>query len=131
MMKMIHPDVESVADVVDAGVFHAVWAPRGWTLLGAPEAFATEALGEPVKKLDALKVPQLKALVSARGQEYPASDVLKADVIKLFRDTFPEQDTDPEAVSVAVDAGLPVADPAPVTDASAPAAVDPTTAPKK
>lgn len=130
-MKMIHPDVESVADVVDAGVFNAVWAPRGWVLLGAPEAFATEALGEPVKKLDDLKVPQLKALVSARGLEYPASDVLKADVITLFRGTFPEQDTVPEAVEVAVAAGLPVADPVSEPDVPAPAAVSPTTVQKK
>ena len=107
---MVHDEIETVATVVDAGVFNAVWAPRGWVLLDAPEAYASEVLGQPVKDIEALKVKELRALISSRPEsDYPASNVLKAELVTIFRDTFPAQSpAEVEAVEVATAAGLPV-----------------------
>lgn len=119
-MKMIHPDVEAVADVVSHTVYNAVWAPRGWTLLAEPEAHASEVLGRPVKKLDDLKVDELRGLIAGRGLEYPAAGVKKADVLETFRGTFAEPagaPAEPEAPALA-----PRGDSNNTTDTAAPAA---------
>jgi|GEM_PF-2617653 len=122
-MKMIHPDVEAIADVVSDQVFHAVWAPRGWKLLGDAEAFASEVLGKPVKQVNDLKVDELKALVSARGLEYPPTTSKKDEVIKTFRGTFAEEpvaDEAPEGEGEGDGDDAPDADPK-STNSSAPA----------
>jgi hypothetical protein len=90
-LKMVHPDIEAVAEVVDESVFNAVWAPRGWVILGQEEAWASERLGRKVTDLEKdLKLDELKALVAYRGAEYPASERKKSDVVKLYGDTFAE-----------------------------------------
>lgn len=130
MLTMIHPDIETSAKVIDAGVFNSVWAARGWVLLGPAETYATEVLGTTVKKVEDLKVTELRALISTRaGQDFPATGVLKPELIEIFRGTFPEQSpAEVEAVEVAVDAGLPVVVPVVVdsVDPDAPADPDPT-----
>lgn len=96
-LKMIHPDIPgAVGDVADVAGFNAVWAPRGWKLLGETETWATEVLGQPVIELDALKVDEIKGLHAARGLEYPSGGK-KADLIKTLRDTFAEK-PEPEPV---------------------------------
>jgi hypothetical protein len=118
-LKMIHPEIDAVADAGSIEGYNAVWAPRGWVLLGAPEAFATEVLGQPVKDVEKLKVEELKSLHAARGLVYPSSSVLKDELVKTFRDTF--------ADAVPVDGtGAPavVADPASPDEAAALAAAE-------
>lgn len=98
-MKMIHPEIEAVADVVSAETFNQVWAPRGWELLALPETYASEALGKPVKDLEDLKVDELRALVAAKGQEYPAKSILKKDVLESFRESFAEEQAAADALA--------------------------------
>ena len=119
-MKMIHPDIDAVSDVVDRNVFYAVWAPRGWEVLGEPESFATEILGEPVKDLSKLRVEQVRFLVSARGLEYPDPSAKGEAVLETYLASFgpaPEP-----AVGDTEVLNPPAAAPAPTTPSGQPAA---------
>lgn len=117
-MKMIHPEIETLADVVDANVFNAVWAPRGWELLDGPETLASEILSKTVKRVSDLKVEELKALVAARGLEYPPASAKKAEVLAIFLETFGEPAVPPVGDTEALAPKAPDAD---TTNSSAPA----------
>jgi hypothetical protein len=98
-MKMVHPDIEAPAEVLNESVFNMVWAPRDWKLLDEPSEYAGDQLGRLVRDAAAdLTTDDLRALVARRGGEYPAANAKKSSVLKSYLDSFrvPARAAEPE-----------------------------------
>ena len=87
-MKMTHPDIEAVGDVVDEAVFNAVWAPRGWQLLSEADAYASDQLGMVLRTDQDLEPDQYRTLIAMRGGTYPDAGAKLADLRDAYVATF-------------------------------------------
>lgn len=88
MLPMIHPDIEAPAEALDKATYQQVWAPRGWLLMDEPTAYANQALGKFVRTPENLTKDEARALVAARGGDYPDEDATGADAVAAYLATF-------------------------------------------
>lgn len=107
MLKMVHPEIEAVGQTLDREQFNAVYAPRGWQLMDEPSAYANDTLGRFVRSAEDLTLDEARALISARGGEYPEAKATNAEVQKLYVDSFSADPLQPVA-PVETPAGIPI-----------------------
>jgi hypothetical protein len=88
MLKMTHPQIEAVGEVVDLEQFNVLYAPRGWELLDAPAAYANEQLGRFVRSPEDLTNDEARALIAVRGGEYPDEKASGEEVTALYLKSF-------------------------------------------
>lgn len=88
MLPMIHPAIDAPAEALDKATFNQIWAPRGWLLLDEPTAYANQALGKFVRSIDDLDKDEARALVSARGGDYPDENATGAEAREAYLATF-------------------------------------------
>lgn len=93
MLKMTHPEIEAAGEVLDREQFNAIYAPRGWTLMDEPAAYANQQLGRFVRSPEELTNDEARALIAVRGGEYPdekaPSDEVQALYLKSFETPAP------------------------------------------
>lgn len=87
-MKMVHPEIEAVGEVLNKEQFNLVWAPRGWTLLDEATSYANDNLGRFVRSADELTKDEARALIAVKGGEYPDADASEDEVKALYSDQF-------------------------------------------
>lgn len=88
MLKMIHPDIEAVGQVLDRDQFNAIYAPRGWSLMDEPASYANDQLGRFVRTPEDLTNDEARALIAVRGGEYPDAKASSEDVQALYLQSF-------------------------------------------
>lgn len=113
-MKMTHPDIEAAGEVLNRDQFNTVYAPRGWSLMDEPTAFANEQLGRFVRDSAAgeskggLTKDEARGLIAVRGGEYPVAEASEGDVLTAYHETFGDR---PPRAAAATESptGVPVA----------------------
>lgn len=114
-LAMHHEGIEAVAYAIDLESFNAVWRPRGWELLEAPEAFASEQLGVLVTKVDDLTIAELYQLCALRRAELVEFKSAKVNHLKSYKATFDEafEPVEPEPTPLPESLPAPQEPPAP------------------
>jgi hypothetical protein len=90
-MKMVHPEIQAVADVLDRMQFNSVYAPRGWELLDSAAEYANNNLGRFVRSADDLSKDEARALIASRGGDYPDATATEAEVRETYADMFADR----------------------------------------
>jgi hypothetical protein len=88
MLKMTHPEIEAVGQVLDREQFNTLYAPRGWTLLDEPASYANDQLGRFVRSVDDLTNDEARALIAVRGGDYPDEKASGTEVQELYVQSF-------------------------------------------
>lgn len=106
-MKMVHPDIEGPGDVLDRAQFNQIYAPRGWELMDPAAEYANDQLGRFVRSTDELTKDEARALIAARGGDYPAADADEAEVKNTYAEMFAGPQPRPAPATESA-AGIPV-----------------------
>lgn len=112
-MKMSHPEIEAAGDVRDREQFNMVYAPRGWVLMDEPTEYANGQLGRFIRDANAgegaggLTKDEARALIAARGGDYPEENATGAEVLDAYLSSFGPRPPRPAAATESP-AGIPV-----------------------
>lgn len=99
MQHMMHPDIESSAQVADLDAFRQVYAPRGWVLMDEATEFANLNLGRFVRSPEDLTKDEARALVATRGGDYPPEDATGDEAREAYTATFGDRRPAPAPVT--------------------------------
>lgn len=101
MLKMTHPEIEAVGEVLNEEQFSALYAPRGWTLMDVPTSYANDQLGRFVRDSDDLSKDEARALIAAYGGDYPdakaSEGTVKESYLQMFTDGPAQPAVSPES----------------------------------
>lgn len=111
MLKMVHPEIEAAAQVLDREQFNAIYAPRGWVLMDEPAAYANDQLGRFVRSSEDLTNDEARALIAVRGGEYPDEKASSDEVQALYLKSFEVQSQAAPATESATGVPLKLYDP--------------------
>lgn len=106
-MKMTHPEIEAVGEVLDREQFNAIYAPRGWTLVDEATSYANDQLGRFVRSADDLTKDEARALIATRGGDYPDAKASEDTVRSAYVEMFAEGPAQP-ATPTETAAGVPI-----------------------